>query len=109
MAAFFDVGPYFNTNAHNIIKGVIPSAQFKRVEYPHTHSIMLLAFVSDFAAIYDSTNAVIAHGGESPVDLSQTLQYKLLITCGNQMKVNKISDSQVTWVEETRSVMLEED
>ena len=30
MSGLFDVGPYFNAYSQNIIKGVIPSAQFKR-------------------------------------------------------------------------------
>lgn len=29
MSGLFDVGPYFNVYSQNIIKGVIPSAQFK--------------------------------------------------------------------------------
>ena len=69
MAEFFDVGPYFNNFSQNIIKGLIPSAQFKRVQHSHSHSVILLAFVSDFAGVYDSTNAVIAHDGAGPVDL----------------------------------------
>ena len=30
MSGLFDVGPYFNAYSQNMIKGVIPSAQFKR-------------------------------------------------------------------------------
>ena len=106
MPQLFDVGPHFNDYAQNIIKGVIPAAQYKREEQDFSHSILLLVFVEDFAAIFDSTNAILAHEGQGAVDLTQTLQYKLLITCGTFVKVNKKTKSQVVWVEETRSVML---
>lgn len=39
-----------------------------------------------------------------PCDLTQTLQYKLLITCGTFVKTNLKTKKQVVWVEETRSV-----
>ena len=44
--------------------------------------------------------------GDGKCDLRQTLQYKLLITCGTFVKVNKKTKQQVVWVEETRSVQL---
>ena len=50
---------------------------------------MLLVFVQDFDAIFDSTNAVLDHEGVGPADLRHTLQYKLLITCGSLVKVNQ--------------------
>ena len=37
------------------------------------------------------------------------MQYKLLITCGTFVKVNKKTRDQVVWVEETRSVELTQD
>ena len=52
----FDVGPYFNDYSHNIIKGVVPSAQFKGQAQDYAHSILLVAFVPDFAGIFDSMN-----------------------------------------------------
>ena len=109
MASLFDVGSYFNEYSQNIIKGVIPSAQFKRVQQDFSQTVLLVAFVPNFEAIFDSTNAVQAHNGEGAVDLRHTLQYKLLITCGTLIKVNKKTKTQVVWVEETRSVMLKDD
>ena len=61
MSGLFDVGPYFNMYAHNIIKGVIPSAQLKGKQQDYRHSIVLLAFVPNFAGIFDSTNAIHNH------------------------------------------------
>ena len=43
----------------------------------------------NFAGLFDSTNAVLAHEGEEACDLRDTLQYKLLILCGTLVKVNK--------------------
>ena len=68
--------------------------------------ILFLAFVENFTAIFDSTNAYLAHQGDGPVDLRDTLQYKMLIMCGQFVKVNKRTRQQVVWVEESRSVML---
>lgn len=59
MSSLFDVGPYFNNYSQNIIKGVIPSAQFKHVGRDYRHAILLVAFVPDFASIFDSTNAIL--------------------------------------------------
>ena len=73
MPSLFDVGPYFNANAGNIIKGVIPSAQFKRKSVDYNDTLMLLVFVQDFDAIFDSTNAVLDHEGVGPADLRHTL------------------------------------
>ena len=109
MPHLFDVGPYFNTYASNIIKGVVPSAQFKRKKMDYKDSLLLVAFVRDFDAIFDSTNAVLDHEGIGPVDLRNTLQYKLLITCGSFIKVNKRLKQQKVWIEDTRSVILDAD
>ena len=107
MSGLFDVGPYFNMYSQNIIKGVIPSAQFKNREQNYRHTILLTAFVPDFAGIFDSTNAILDHEEENAVDLRGTIQYKLLIICGTFVKVNKKTREQVVWVEETRSVLLQ--
>ena len=52
-------------------------------------SVMLIAFVADFDALFDSTTAVLDHENPGPADLKNTLQYKLLITCGNLLRVSK--------------------
>ena len=107
MSGLFDVGPYFNVFSQNIIKGVIPSAQFKGATIQqHRHSLLLVAFFQDFADMFDSTNAVWGYLGEQKCDLRRTMQYKLLITCGTFIRVNKKTKQQVVWVEETRSVQL---
>ena len=89
MPGLFDVGPYFNAYAQNIIKGVVPAAQFKRTPMEYANTVMLIAFVADFDALFDSTTAVLDHETHGPADLRNTLQYKLLITCGNLVNVNK--------------------
>lgn len=109
MSGLFDVGPYFNMYSQNIIKGVIPSAQFKSTQQNYRHTILLLAFVPDFAGIFDSTNVIAEHDEEGAIDLKNTLQYKLLIICGTFIKVNKKTREQVVWVEETRSVQLQQE
>ena len=109
MAGLFDIGPYFNIYSENIIKGVIPSAQFKRQEQTYKDVCLLVVFVNGFEGIFDSTDAVLEHNqleGEDPCDLRNTLQYKLLTICGTFVKVNKKTQTQVVWVEETRSVEL---
>ena len=73
MSGLFDVGPYFNMYSQNIIKGVVPSAQFKNSQQNYRHTILLLAFVPDFAGIFDSTNAIADHEEEGAVDLKNTL------------------------------------
>ena len=55
--------------------------------------------MKDFAAVFDSTNA----RRQGQTDLSGTLQFKLLITCGNFLSANLGKHKQLTWVEETRS------
>mmetsp|Transcript_26898 Transcript_26898/g.35974 ORF Transcript_26898/g.35974 Transcript_26898/m.35974 type:complete len:84 (-) Transcript_26898:394-645(-) len=76
------------------------------MEYANT--VLLVAFVANFDALFDSTNAVLDHDGAGPADLRNTLQYKLLITCGSFVKVNKKLKNQMVWVEETRSLQLDE-
>ena len=88
-SGLFDVGPYFNMYSQNIIKGVVPSAQFKGTTQDYRHAIFLTVFVPDFAGIFDSTNVILNHEEDSAVDLMDTLQYKLLIICGTFVKVNK--------------------
>ena len=109
-AQCFDVGTYFNSYARNIILGAVPSGSLKSDQEAFTESVLLLAFVRDFKAIFDSTNAILAHRGQEEfVDLSDTLQYKLLITCGTFLKVNKQQQppQESNWIKETRSVKLD--
>ena len=73
MPALFDVGPYFNAYAQNIIKGVVPSAQFKRTPMEYSNNVLLVAFVADFDALFDSTTAVLDHQTHGPADLRSTL------------------------------------
>ena len=73
------------------------------------HSILLLAYVPDFAGLFDLTNAMLEYQGDEPCDLRDTLQYKMLILCGTFVKVNKKTKTQVVWVEDTRSVLLSQD
>jgi len=70
---------------------------------------LLVAFVNGFEGIFDSTNAVLDHQQDGACDLRNTLQYKMLITCGTFVKVNKKTKQQVVWVEETRSIELTQD
>lgn len=104
---FFDVGPYFNDYARNMIKGVVPCAQFKGQTQDYMHTCLLVAFVEGNDGLFDSTRAMMEHDSSMPCDLSSTLQYKLLITCGTFVKTNKKTKKQVVWVEETRSVELD--
>ena len=106
MSGLFDVGPYFNMYSQNIIKGVVPSAQFKQKVVTYRHKVLLVAFVTDFAGIFDSTNTYNHSEDGGVCNLTKTLQYKLLITCGTFVKVNKKTKTQVVWVEDTRSVAL---
>jgi len=73
----------------------------------YNDNLLLVVFVNDFDAIFDSTNAMMDHEGPGPADLTNTLQYKLLITCGSFIKVNKMLKNQMVWVEETRSVQID--
>ena len=105
----FTVGPYFNGYARNIIFGAVPSGSYKCEKDGFCDSLLLLAFVRDFAAIFDSTNAIIAHRGQEAVDLTQTLQYKLLIVCGTFLKLKNQHEElrETNWIKETRSVKLD--
>ena len=71
------------------------------------HTCLLVAFVDGNDGLFDSTRAMMEHDSSMPCDLSSTLQYKLLITCGTFVKTNKKTKKQVVWVEETRSVELD--
>ena len=51
--------------------------------------MLLVAFFQDFADLFDSTNAVQEYLGDAKCDLRRTMQFKLLITCGTFVKVNK--------------------
>lgn len=55
----------------------------------YNDTILLVVFVQNFNAIFDSSDAVLDHEGAGPVDLRNTMQYKLLITCGTLLKFNK--------------------
>ena len=62
-ANLFTVGEYFDTFAPKIIKGPIPSMMydhnqdmdFNSTLTSYRHQILLVAFVKDFDAIFDST------------------------------------------------------
>ena len=51
--------------------------------------MLLVAFFEDFADMFDSTNAVLDYHSDGKCDLRRTMQYKILITCGTFVKVNK--------------------
>ena len=106
MPGLFDVGAYFNQYSQNIIKGVVPSAQFKQVEQSYKNVVLLVAFAKDFDDLFDSSDKILTYDGDGVCDLKDTLQYKLLITCGTLVKVNKKTRQQVAWIQETRSVLL---
>ena len=52
--------------------------------FQSSKSLLLVAFVANFEDIFDSTIAFEEFKGELDIcDLSRTLQFKMLITCGN--------------------------
>lgn len=107
----FNIGQYFNQYASKMIPGPLPTGQFKDLtEKPaYKQAVLLLAFVRDEADLHDSSLAFDEQSYQGVVDLTDTLQYKLLVVAGQLVKVNKKLKKQMVWVEDTRSVMLRED
>ena len=48
---------------------MIPSGQYKHEGREYAHEMLLVAFVEDFAALFDSTNAIAKHMTDGPCDL----------------------------------------
>ena len=77
----FDLGDYFNQFSLKIMKGVIPSKHFIGQESAYgtyNHEVFLCAFVPNFNALFDSTNALSSVNATINVeeprdDLSNTL------------------------------------
>ena len=59
-ADLFNLGPYFNQYASQIMKGVMPTKQFKAndSEQIYRQSLLLTYFVKDFNALFDSVNLI---------------------------------------------------
>ena len=92
------MGTYFSKHVQKIVRGVPPIKQFSHLSKDKAgfkFSGILIVFIKDFSAIYDSIN-----GSGSA---QENLLYKLLTICGNVLHFNKGKNKQVTWVEETRS------
>lgn len=75
----------------------------------YRQNMLLVFFVNDFNALYDSVNVInrSKNTNRASSDLSQTMQYKVLALCSNLIKINKKTKKQVAWIEETRSIELE--
>ena len=85
-----------------MLKTVPPTRQFsdQGSKQVYKYSFFILCFVGNFEEMFDSVVALAA--GET--DLSNTILYKLLTTCGTYLANNHGKKKQVCWVEQTRSV-----
>lgn len=94
------------------MKGVLPTKQFMNDDnMTYRQNLLLVFFVNDFDALYDSANVInrSKKTGQTSYDLRQTMQYKVLAMCSNLIKINKKTKKQVAWIEETRSIELEQE
>ena len=80
----YDLGDYFNSYAHRMLKTVPPTRQFLGKQV-YKHSFFILCFVESFEDMFDSVLAL--QRGET--DLSDTIFYKLMTICGNFMSHNE--------------------
>ena len=57
----------------------------------YRQNLLLVFFVEDFNAIFDSTNVIehIKKGSTACSDLTRTMLYKVLGMCSNMVKINK--------------------
>ena len=61
--------------------------------------------MSNFEEMFDSVVELAAGN----TDLSNTMLYKLLTTCGTYLANNQGKKKQVCWIEQTRSVQVTQD
>ena len=87
-----------------MLKTVPPTRQFsdQGSKQVYKHSFFILCFAESFEAIFDSETAL----EEGQTDLSNTIFYKLLTTCGFFLSNNAGKKKQVGWIEQTRSVQI---
>lgn len=91
-----DLGPYFSKFAANMLRGVPPSKVGKDRE-SFAFSALLVVFVKDLDAMYDSLAA-------SDVELKKTSFFKVMTLLGTF-----VARWKHVWIEETRSVAVQQE